>query len=310
MNRIEEVKNKINSIPFDLKAEVVLASLLENLKEDGSDFLVNFKGQFKRPYSTDILGCHIVDYDYDATQFLKIDISRDGIYDALPEGIFHYPKTDRLNQSVDDMTKEYRMQQKEEEDARQFFLPFENEFFLSGLMREKAEKEYLLQLNQSKTFDFFYEFWNLDKNLPEILVAKFIRLLPFVHKMVGKLDKTAYCLNYLLDEEVEIVELGYQDQSNSEQSVTLNDCRLGLDMISGMSYMDYSLNLEFKIGPLKNSSFAEYIHDGGIKKFITLFYEHFLPIEVDVKTTILLPEEMELFDFNKQEPVLGITTRI
>ena len=96
------------------------------------------------------MGCEIVDYDYDASQFLKINISRDGIYDSLPEGIFHYPKTERLNQSVDDMTKEYRSQQKEEENARQFFLPFENEFFLSGIIREKEEKEFLFKLNQGK----------------------------------------------------------------------------------------------------------------------------------------------------------------
>ncbi|MFC4816885.1 MULTISPECIES: hypothetical protein [unclassified Flavobacterium] len=310
MNRIEEVKKKINALPFDLKAEVVLAPLLEKEKEYNPDFLINFKGQFKRPYSTDILGCEIIDYDYDATQFLKIDVSRDGIYDGLPEGVFHYPKTDRLNQSVDDMTKEYRVQQKEEEEARLFFLPFENEFFLNGLIREKAEKDFLFKLNEGKTFQFFYEFWDIDKSMPEVLVAKFIRLIPFVHKMVGKLDKTAECLEYLLEEKVEIIELGYRDQSNSEQSVTLNNCQLGLDMISGMSYLDYSLNLEFRIGPLRNSAFTEYIHEGGIKKFITLFYEHFLPMEVDVKTTVLLPEEIELFDFNQKETVLGITTRI
>ncbi|MEO8516475.1 MAG: hypothetical protein ABI426_07015 [Flavobacterium sp.] len=309
MNDIEKIKNKINSIPFDLKAEVLLAALLDTCKKDGSDFLINFEGQFKRPYRTDVLGCEIVDYDYDASQFLKINISRDGIYDALPEGIFHYPKTERLNQSVDDMTKEYRSQQKEEESARQFFLPFENEFFLSGIIREKEEKEFLFKLNQGKPLDFFYDFWDLDKSLPQILVSKLIRLLPFVHKIVGKLDKTAYCLTYLLDEAVEIVELGYQDQSQSEQNVTLNDCRLGLDMISGMSYMDYSLNLEFKIGPLKNSNFHDYIHDGGIRKFLNLFYEYFLPIEIDVKTSILLPVEIEQFNFI-QQPILGISTRI
>lgn len=309
MDAIEEIKNKINSIPYDLKAEVLLSSLLESYNKDGYEFLINYQGQFKRPYRTDVLGCEIVDYDYDTTQFLKINISRDGIYDTLPEGVFHYPKSERLNQSVDDMTKEYRLQQKEEENARQFFLPFENEFFMNGMVRDTVEKDFLLRLNQGQPIDFFLEFWNIDKSLPNILVAKFIRLLPFVHKVVGKLDKTAYCLEYLLGEKVEIVELGYQELAESNQNVTLDNCRLGLDMVSGMSYMDYSLNLEFKIGPLQNSSFRNYIHDGAIRRFIDLFYEYFLPVEIDVKTTILLPVEIEQFNFI-QEPVLGITTRI
>ncbi|MCL9805330.1 type VI secretion system baseplate subunit TssG [Flavobacterium amniphilum] len=309
MDAIEEIKNKINSIPYDLKAEVLLSSLLESYNRDGYEFLINYEGQFKRPYSTDVLGCEIVDYDYDATQFLKINISRDGIYDALPEGVFHYPKTERLNQSVDDMTKEYRLQQKEEENARKFFLPFENEFFLNGMVRDAAEKDFLFRLNQGHPIDFFLDFWNIDRGLPHVLVAKFIRLLPFVHKVVGKLDKTAFCLEYLLGEKVEIVELGYQELAESNQNVTLDNCRLGLDMVSGMSYMDYSLNIELKIGPLENSSFKEYIHDGGVRRFIDLFYEYFLPVEIDVKTTILLPIEIEQFNFI-QEPVLGITTRI
>lgn len=310
MDKIIDIKNKINSIPYDIKAEVVLSSVLESFKKDGSDFIINYEGQFRRPYSTDVLGCEIVDYDYDATQFLKINISRDGIYDALPEGIFHYPKSQKLNQAVDDMTKEYRLQQKEEEEARQFFMPFENEFFLAGLQREKFEKDFLFKLNEGKQIDFLYDFWDLDKSYPEVLMSKFIRMLPFVHKIVGKLNHTAYCLQYILGEEVEIVELGYQELSESQQNVRLNECCLGLDMISGASYMDYSLNLEFKIGPLKNTSFHEYIHDGGIKKVITLFYEYFLPIEIDVKTTILLSEDVETFNFNDQQPVLGITTRI
>lgn len=309
MSKIEEIKNKINSIPFDLRAEVILSSLLENYEKGGYDFLINYAGQFKRPYSTDVLGCEVVDYDYDATQFLKVNVSRDGIYDALPEGVFHYPKSERLNKSVDDMTKEYRLQQKEEENARKFFLPFENEFFLNGMKRDKAEMDFLFRLNQSQPIDFFLDFWDIDKSLPNVLVAKFIRLLPYAHKVVGKLDRTSFCLEYLLGEQVEIIELGYHDLSESNQGITLNDCRLGLDMISGMSYMDYSLNLEFKVGPLKNSSFRDYIHDGGIRRFIDLFYEYFLPVEIDVKTTILLPLEIEQFNFN-QDPVLGITTRI
>ena len=89
MDVIEEIKNKINSIPYDLKAEVLLSSLLESYNKDGYEFLINYQGQFKRPYRTDVLGCEIVDYDYDTTQFLKINISRDGIYDTLPEGVFH-----------------------------------------------------------------------------------------------------------------------------------------------------------------------------------------------------------------------------
>ena len=308
-NNLTQLKERINILPFDLRAEVVLAVLLDGLKKDGADFLVKYHGQFKRPYSKDVLNCEIIDYDYDATQFLQINLSRDGIYDTLPEGISHFPRQDKLKQSVEDLTKNSRQLKLEETAARKFFQPFENEFFLKGLEIEKKEKELLLQLNEADTLDFFYEFWGIEKDLPKALISKFIRLLPYTYKIVGKLELTAFCLSYLINEKVEIVELGYKEQADSEQSVNLGDCRLGLDMISGSSYMDYSMHLEFKIGPLENTKFHEYIHQGSLKKFIELFYEYFLPMEIDVRSTILLPKALEEFNFEK-EPVLGITTRI
>ncbi|TWP27726.1 hypothetical protein ETU09_06420 [Apibacter muscae] len=305
----EILKNRINSLTDDLRAEVIVSELIHKIKEEDRNFLVDFKGQFKRPFRKDVLGAEIVDFNFDTTQFVKINLSRDGIFDTLPQGLFHASEKNRQKISVDEMTQEYKTHKVEEEYARKFFLPFENEFFLKSIERENKEKEILLELNGSKPIDFFYEFWNLDRDLPEILMSKLIRILPYTNQIVGNLELTIHCLSYLIEEKVEIAEQTYKEQSSTEQDITLGDCRLGLDMISGSAYLDYSLYLEFRIGELKKTSFAEYIHEGKMKKFLELFYEFFLPMEIDVKTTILLNKEEEIFDFNKTA-VLGITTRI
>ncbi|WP_449399635.1 hypothetical protein [Chryseobacterium wanjuense] len=42
-----------------------------------------------------------------------------------------------------------------------------------------------------------------------------------------------------------------------------------------------------------------------------MFYDHFFPIEVEIKTIILLPKEKQDFEFDISEsPVLGYNTRI
>jgi hypothetical protein len=305
----EAIKNQINSLKYDLKAEVIISELMNKVETENQNFLVDFKGQFKRPFRKDILNAEIVDFNYDATEFVKINLSRDGIYDTLPERIFHTPRTDKVKRSVAEMTRDYKIHKKEEEYARKFFLPFENEFFIKTIDRENLEKDILLELNGSKPLDFFYEFWDLDRSLPEVLISKLMRILPYTYQIVGDLELTVHCLSYLLGEKVEIAEQTYKEQSNTENETTLGNCRLGLDMISGNVYMDYSLYLEFRIGPLKRSSLLEYIHEGKVKKFIDLFYEYLLPMEVDVKTTILLDDEAELFNL-KELSILGITTRI
>lgn len=306
----EEIKELINSVPFDLKAEVILSCIFEEKKSSVDHLLVSRNGQFRRAYRKDILESEMVDFKYDNNQFLKVDISRDGIYDMLPEAFFHYPKYDKPGKSVREMTTEYRRQKQEESDARNFFLPFENEFFYHALKTEKEERTFLLELNGSKPLDFFYDFWGIDKSLPPLLIAKFIRILPYAYKVVSDFSLTVNCLEYLLEEKVEVVEFGYKEQSESEQFSRLGESRLGLDLIAGSNYIDYSLHLEFKIGPLESSSFREYIHEGGRKQFLDVFFEYFLPMEIDFKITILLPAESEMFDFAKEEPVLGITTRI
>ena len=176
--------------------------------------------------------------------------------------------------------------------------------------QEKQEKDFLFEINAGKPLNFFYEFWGLEKNIPPDLAAKLIAMLPHAYKITGDLDATAHCLRYMLGEPVEIKREGYKEQSDTGEQVSLGDCRLGLDMISGSFYMDYSLYLECCIGPLENTSLIEYIHGGKRENFIKLFYEYFLPMEADVQTTILLPEAAEIFDFSEQEPILGYTTRI
>lgn len=306
---IENVRDRINSIQDDLKAEVIISELLNKMDPEESGFLVDMKGQFKRPFRKDVLNAEIVDFDYDDTQFVKVNLSRDGIYDTLPERMLHEPPLEKSKIEVGEIAQEYKNNRKEEEYARKFFQPFENEFFLKSLERENLEKEILLELNGSKPIDFFYEFWDFDRNLPQVLISKLMRILPYAYKIVGDLDLTVSCLSYLLKEKVEITERTYKEQSSAEEKLTLGNCRLGLDMISGSVYMDYSLYLEFRIGPLEKTSFLEYIHQGKLKKFIELFYEYFLPMEVDVKTTILLDEEVEAFSL-KELSILGITTRI
>ncbi len=310
MQNIEKIKEKIDTLPYDLRVETILACLFEEEDLTSDKLLISKESQFKRSYSKDVLKSEIVDFDYDTNQLLRVSISRDGIYDVLPEAYFHYPKYNKPKKSIEEMTGEYRKQKQEEEEARKFFLPFENELFYHALKTERLEKDFFLELNGSKPFDFFYDFWGIDRSLPSLLIAKFIRLLPYAYKIVSNLPLTVDCLQYLLKEKVEVLEIGYKEQSESEQTSTLGDSRLGLDLIAGSNYVDYSLYLEFKIGPLKSSLFSEYIHEGDYKRFLDIFFEYFLPMEIDYKVTLLLPEEVETFDFSKSEPVLGVTTRI
>ncbi len=309
-NDIQDLLDIVDPFHFDIKVEALVSALISEHPQFANRFLISNKGQFARTYRREILNYEIIDFKSDNLPYLRFNVAKDSIYDTLPEGIFHYPKSNKIGKEVMEMTKDYRKQKKEEDNARKFFMPFENEFWISAINRDVVENELLHSLSTVKPFDFFYEFWKLDKDIPTIFVAKLIKLLPYVYQIVGDLNLTAQCLSYILEEEVEYREVGYKELSESEQNSLLGETNLGLNMILGSSYMDYSLYVEFKIGAIKNGNSRAYFYNGQIKKFIDLFYEYFLPLEVESKTTITLLKEEEEFFISHPNMMLGITTRI
>jgi len=307
---IEDLLGIVDPFHFDIKVEALISALLIENPQFANRVVISNKGQFARTYRREILDYEVVDFKSDNQPYLLVNVAKDSIYDTLPEAVFHYPKNDKIGKEVTEMTKDYRKQKREQANARKFFMPFENEFWINAINRDSIENEFLASLSRVKPFDFFYEFWQLDKKIPTIFVAKLIKLLPYVYQIVGNLELTAKCLSYILEENVEYEEIGYKELSESEQTSFLGETNLGLDMILGSSYMDYSLYVQFTIGAIKNGNSRLYFYSGEIRKFIDLFYEYFLPLEIETKTIITLLEEEEEFFISHPNMMLGITTRI
>jgi len=311
MERLTDLILAITSLKHDIRAEVVINDLLKNNDIAESEYVISKAGQFSRAYRFDILDACIKDYNLEATQMLEISLSRDGIYDMLPENIIHNTKNDTPEKEVTVMLQEYRTQKKQQNAARTFFQPFEDEIFKYGVTAEGFERQFLSDLNGEKVAGLFYEFWGIEKGFPEMLISKFIRILPFAYKIVGDIELACEILASLLDEDVVVHHKTHQKYTDRDESILLGSSRLGLDSITGNSYDDYSSHFNIQIGPLKNSSFREYIHEGSKKRFLDLFYDYFFPIEVELETLILLPEEIQNFKFSELEnSVLGYNTKI
>lgn len=311
MEALQNLAKEITSLKHDIKAEVIINNLLKNKDIDESQYVVFKSGQFSRAFRFDVLDSDVVDYELDANQMLKITLSRDGFYDMLPQNLVHAARNDSQDKDVDVMIKEYQIQKKQQKDARLFFQPFENEIFSYGVLIEGFEQDFLSDLNGFLVPDMFYDFWGISRELPPLLVSKFIRILPFAYKIVGNIDLACEILSSLLEEKVTSSIKTYQKYVDEDQSILLGESRLGLELITGNSYDDYSSHFNLQIGPLKKTNFSDYIHDGAMKKFVDLFYEYFFPIEVEIETTILLPDEKEIFEFTSQQnSILGYNTRI
>ncbi|KUJ59995.1 hypothetical protein AR687_20455 [Flavobacteriaceae bacterium CRH] len=306
---LEDLVREIESISYDIRAEVVANELLMSDTVVQDEITISNQGQFSRAHRSDILGASIQDDNYDKQEFLNIQLSRDSMYDALPEGFVHSLSENNADKSVGQMIREHKHQKRQEAEARNFFTPFENEIFHYKTKIESVERDFLYKLNGSKPLDFFYDFWGLPHIYPAILVSKFIQLLPYAYKIVGDIDLACRCLASIIEEKVTFSTTSSKEYSEEGEQIILGENRLGVDFIVGKDYMDYSMNLTIEIGPITNKPFDHYVNNGEVKIFIDCFCEHFFPMEVEIKTVLLMNEETEEFDFSKQ-PVLGYTTRI
>ncbi len=289
MKDLSTIKESVNDLSYDIKAEIVIADLLENGLNQ-PDCIVIPDGLFRRRFKKDVSHAEIVRLN-NGQEVLGVHITRESIYDSLPEAIFHGPPPEGLN-SGHEMAKASKTQKMEEKSSRAFFLPFENEIFFQKVQLELSERKILQRFSENIFNDIFPEFWNLDRSLPKELVSKLMLFLHYLHKFVGNCELTAKALEVILNEPVTInlhtkptdsdMLLATQLQNPS----LLGSSSLGQDLICGNQSEDQFPVMEFVIGPLEHTRIEDYLDNGMITRFLEVFFSYFVPLEMIPSKTI------------------------
>jgi len=315
MKDLKHLIQLINSYPSDIRAEVMMADLMEE-GFTHSDFLVFFNSLFKRGYSKDLLFAEKILIN-ELDEVLAIYLSRDGLYDLLPEGLFHVSPEAALK-SGKDMALNSRKENTIEEETRKFFRPFENEFFYQRIQLELEERSVLEKLNDNALDGFFLDFWKIDSSLPEKYILKLCSMLPFVRQIVGNFSLTANALGAILGEEVSH-EIHYSSRlpnsiENDEvaDGAFLGGSILGTDTVTAGHFTESYEVIKFAIGPLRNTGIDPYLDNGEIALFIDCFCDFFIPVELEQEFEVILGKEQEQFTLiqDANQPVLGYSTNI
>jgi len=288
-----------------LKAEVFVAEILQSSNVNIEEIDVFYKSIFSRSYRRDVIDFHLDNYSggYDR---LQINVARNGMYDLLPEGLFHEP----IKEAKAESFKEIRKRHKEEEkDARSFFAPIENEFFTQKVRIEQNERALIDEFISLKN-DFLIEFWGLSNKLPKEYSLKLLKLLPFVHKISGNPELTAISLEKILDVKVAIKRTfkPYPYPPSADKVK-----QLGVDFVLGVvesSEILYPV-FEIKVGPIARKNMSKFLQNGVALKIISIFCDYFIPLEIETELEIAYSKKESQFVLNELDyPVLGLTTMI
>ncbi|MGB0932147.1 MAG: type VI secretion system baseplate subunit TssG [Chitinophagales bacterium] len=311
---MKEIKESIESIDWDIKVEVCLADLLEDNKIDKNSILISPQSVFKRTFNKDILG---VKYKYDTfiseiTQ-LYVNISREGIYDALPEGLFHAPIEKKSFDDTDGMRKEVEIHRKEEQAARKFFLPIENEIYRHRIDLELEERKALIGFSDNVTQNLFLKFWDLeafyhtaDRILDERQVSILLYILPVVHQIAGNLPLTALCFKTIMKQEFDLSIAPPKAKQVNEKEVPalskrLGNLTLGVNFICGSQFNDGVPHIQVSIGPMPRKNVKDYLIGGKAYQTLLILYHFFLPLEATVETKVLIRDPDKPFRLYSQE---------
>ena len=314
MQNLKHLTKIINSYPADIKAEVLVADLVREGFE--SNYLVVFyRSLFKRRYSRDILNAEIITID-DYHESLALYLARDGLYDLLPEGLFHESKEAALI-SGREMALNSKRELKVEEEARKFFRPIENEFFYQRVQIELEERSMLQKLQDNHLEDFFMNFWKIDPGLPRELSVKLVSMLPFLKEIVGDFAMTASCLAGILGEEVRYsVEYTTRPPVEAGEMLQVEEFPLGygclgVDTVTSGHVMESCKVVRFQIGPLKKTKIEPYLANGEIARFIASFFSYFMPLEIEAEYEVFIQEDRQEFVLNPEnQAIMGYSTII
>jgi len=272
-----KLKEVITGFNADIKAEVVVSELHVNGFAP-QEILTHNVGAFLRPVRKDVQD---VTYPENTlpqeAEEVILELSRDGLYDSLPEGLFHQPSLRTRSAKRADVMDELKKHRVEEGFARKFFAPFENEFFNLRVLLEKREKNAIQGFTTSANKKLLQRIWRVFQHLTSKQINLLMHYLPLAYILRGDIIRLQKVMQSVLGVKVELShkQSNYLVKSNSQSR--LKEMTLGIDSILGNSFNLPVPHLDIKIGPLAVKEIESFLPNGEAYDLLKLLQDFFIP---------------------------------
>jgi len=242
MGDLEKYGKLLRNRKVDTRLEVLLTDLMKiGLHLD--DVVIHSNGVFKRNFHYDIERVQIEEH---GKKKLKIEINRNSLYDHLPEGLFHQPTELRTYVNKEMAIAEIKVQNDREMAAREFFLPYEQEFYLQRMRLEAEEKKVLFQTNSGFSGEIFDEIWDLPDFLNQRQKNILGLLIQMIHEVVGDWEGSAEIIRLVTGDDIELIPSPPQLTRQLDCPV-LGHTRLGTDFILGGELREMQQSVMLKV---------------------------------------------------------------
>lgn len=271
---------------IDFKAEVMAAEMIEH-GLDADRIMILLSGGSRRSFRNDVTLIEEELSEYDHKEYTLITTSREGIYDMLPEGLFHQPTPHKNAKTGKEIIKSIKQRRQEEINARKFFLPFETTINYLRMQMALYENRLDKRSHYNDIVNIFASKWEIFQYLDARQSNIFILLIPILHNLRDDLDaiKTILEAMFLLPVTIAIQPQLPLQPNNPAVSV-LGNSALGIDLTTGNMRFDTGEDeIHITVYCGKNSMLQRFMPGSNDEKILQLLYDYLLPAHLDITTT-------------------------
>lgn len=299
-------------LQLDLYVEVIISALIREGKLDPKKLYIKPRGIFKRGYKHDLDQVEVLENKKTGDQSVFFNIHREGLYDMLPEGLFHKNLKKTRHIDTEESVQELKMHQEEEKHARSFFLPLEQEFYQQRIQIEIEEQKSLVGVSEFIINELIVNFWNITFPLEHYQSLCLAYMLPMMHRIVGNFELTKRSLEIILQAPVQLHTRNPKNEKVLLDKNRVGHFSLGENFILGDTLVKEVSDMVITIGPISSHELLDYLPGGKKQALLELLSAYFIPAEIDWEVDLLVHAEEEKFELvtDPERGLLNYTTVI
>lgn len=300
LKKIKFLQN-INRSSADYKPEVI-AALLVDQGFDLDQFVFLRKGNAKRGFSKDIAEINLKAMgDRTKDNVVEISVNRRGIYDGLPEGLFHRTGSNKGSKSKQQILHDFNRHREEEFFARRFFCLFEVECDRSSLLAHRLELYYDKKNCNRNFIEVFYNFWPILGQIPLHKAVLFLKMVPFFSLIKNSFEKISEAITILTGVDVNIsVSHQIKKQYLEFDNLGLGRTQLGLSFVLPGYCQDGLQDIEVLIGPVELERIQSFLPEGQNFKICRCLADNLFPANKQIEIKYKINQESNRFILGHQ----------
>src|SRR4051812_34279512 len=279
---------KINDVETDFRAEVIAAEMIEN-DTPADRVLIVPLGPSNRPQRKDIEGAEQEISEYDNKEFVLIKTHKEGLYDKLPEGLFHNQisyASDKTEKLVLEAIRRHRL---EEKAARKFFLPFDTALNHVRVLVALYEIQLDKKFHFNHLVNVFVDHWEIFRHLDNLQANVFLQFLPLIHRIrddwraIEVFFELMFQTPAKLSMQIQRKQAGIADEEALDLDSRIGYGALGVDLTTGDYFAGGSFTQTMiRFGPVSAEEVAQFTHGKNKERLVLMLCDYLLPADMDI----------------------------